>query len=58
MVKKKRPGRPTVPKAERRTGSIRVAVTEREKKEIEKAAKDAGLSISDYGRIKLIGGEK
>lgn len=52
---KKRQGRPPIPKADRRLDSIRVAVTESEKKQIEKAAKAQELSISDYARNLLLG---
>lgn len=54
-MRKKRPGRPAIPKNERKIESIRVAVTEAEKRQIEKVAKASGMSISDYVRFMILG---
>ena len=51
---KKRQGRPPKPKDERRVESVRIALTAAEKRQIERAAASAGLSISDFGRISLL----
>jgi predicted HicB family RNase H-like nuclease len=51
-------GRPPIPKKERQSKIIGLRFTSEERKDLEAAAKKAGLSLSDYIRSKLNLGRK
>lgn len=48
-------GRPPIPKKDRQSRIIGVRFTPEERRDVEAAAKQAGLSLSDYCRSKIIG---
>ena len=49
-MKAKRMGRPPLAKKERKAAHLSVRFTEEELRRIERAAKDAGLAVSDWAR--------
>ena len=52
--KPRKAGRPPLPKGNAKAGFLRVRMTPDELQSIEKAAKSAGKSMSDFVRSKLI----
>lgn len=54
MSRKKRPGRPKLPVSERSAAVVTVRVTRTEKRELEDAARKAGLTLSEWLRQKLL----
>ena len=54
LPKPKKPGRPPLPKGNAKAGFLRVRVTPNELQAIEKAAKMAGKTMSEFVRSKLI----
>jgi hypothetical protein len=48
-------GRPPLPAGKRRTGSIKIRVSPRERRRIERRADDLGLSLSAYVRGRALG---
>lgn len=49
----KKIGRPAIPKSQRRSVFLRVRITRAERDALRKAAKAAGLSLSNYLRQKI-----
>jgi hypothetical protein len=54
-IKKKRPGRPKLPKAERLSSTVIVRMSNAERKVIDAAADSAGEKLSEWIRATLIG---
>ena len=54
MIAKKRMGRPPLPKGEKKKTHVSVRVTVEEHRKIERAAKVAGVAVSEWTRMVLL----